>query len=533
MLNTVSSQIAKKLHTLASYRMSAAHGFSYGGFHHAGGGHQAGGAKFADGLSGDGAGFSLDHRRLRQNARSAYHENLIARSLVDRYVETVADVGLVWESTPNADILKISQEEAENWAAYAEQKFDLWARDKAAHRSGNMNFYQSQRLYVIGQQRDGENFVRFYYSSDLNLQNPLQFEFIDPEQLIGDSYSTTRGYFSVKDGIQKDAQGRETGYEIRIKKQNRYEKVIIPAWSRNGRVMMIHGFAPEYPGQTRGYSRISHALQEFQNLTDFSLAQIMKAINQSQVWMFNKPSADAPASDAFEDIDKITAGPVSSAYGSRPVPPAEAENVTKESLAPINYYRPPREAFQTPGSTAVMSLAAGEEMKPFVNTAPADSYDKFVDSFAAYLSASSGVPFEVMMLRFSKNYSAMRGALILFWRICTIQQNEMSTDYLDVAVMSWMSEEIAAGRIIAPGWADPRLRAAWLSGNWHGASMPNIDPVKTSRADVIDAHELNSKTLKRIARERNGSDIRRNQAQLTREFEAFPESPLKKKVNAA
>lgn len=46
---------------------------------------------------------------------------------------------------------------------------------------------------------------------------------------------------------------------------------------KSGKVMMIHGFNPEYAGQKRGYSRIGFALQELKNLTDFSLAIIKKA----------------------------------------------------------------------------------------------------------------------------------------------------------------------------------------------------------------------------------------------------------------
>ena len=256
------------------------------------------------------------------------------------------------------DMLGISQEEADVWASNVEQRFDLWALDKNAHRSGIMNFYQSQRLYVFGQQRDGENFIRFYYSPDSNLQNPLQFEFIDPEQLVGDSYTSTRAYFALKDGIEKDSRGREIGYKIRIKKGNKYETVTIPAKTRNGRAMMTHGFAPRYAGQTRGYSELGHALQEFQNLTDFKLSHLMKAIHQSQIWMFNKPSKDAPASNPFEDVDNIPAGPpkLSQTYGSNPIPPADAENVTPESQAPLSYYQPPREAFLTPGGAAVLPI---------------------------------------------------------------------------------------------------------------------------------------------------------------------------------
>ena len=48
---------------------------------------RSGGAKWSGGLSGDGVPQHLDHRRLRLNARRAVHDNLNARSIVERYSE--------------------------------------------------------------------------------------------------------------------------------------------------------------------------------------------------------------------------------------------------------------------------------------------------------------------------------------------------------------------------------------------------------------------------------------------------------------
>ena len=52
----------------------------------------------------------------------------------------------------------------------------------------------------------------------------------------------------------------------------------------------------------------------------------------------------------------------------------------------------------------VMNAAKGDELKPFAQNAPADSFDKFVDSFTGYLSASRGMPLEVLLMKFSNNY---------------------------------------------------------------------------------------------------------------------------------
>jgi capsid protein len=88
----------------------------------------------------------------------------------------------------------------------------------------------------------------------------------------------------------------------------------------------------------------------------------------------------------------------------------------------------------------------------------------------------------------------------------------------------WLSEEIAAGRISAPGWADPRLRAAWLRHRWTGTSAPVIDPLKSINAAKIAA-EIGATTLEDIATEYSGASGKANRAKLAQEFRELPPAP--------
>lgn len=484
-----------------------------------------GGAKWDGGLSNDGSPLILNHSRLRRNARNAYHDTPQAKALVDRYADTVADIGLMLEPAPKAEILGISPEEAEKWASIVSESFDSWARAKNQHRAGNVNFYQSHRLYQIFQHRDNDIFIRLYYSGDRRLVNPLQFEFIDPDQIRGDALTTNYGFQGNDDGIIRDKQGRETAYKVWVKDQDKnkigqYKMVDIPAiGERSKRIFMLHGFVPEYAGQGRGYSRLAHALQEFQNITDFSLAQIKKAISQSSISMFVKPSKDTPASHPMEGI--LThggAGPAANQFGSNPTPSEDATNV---DLTKVHFTELPEAAIQTPGTVGIFNLEGGEELKSLPATAPADSFDKFVDAFTSYLSASMSMPLEVLLMKFNQNYSASRGSLILFWRVAQIWREEMASDYLNPTYEMWLAEEIAAGRISAPGWLDPRLRAAWLNNRWIGSPMPNIDPKRTADADKTYV-ELGAQNLDRVAKNLNGSSGKANRAKLRRELSELP-----------
>jgi len=488
---------------------------------------QSGGAKFPNGLSNSGRIRFFNHRLLRRNARDAYSETPEAMSLVNRFAETVADIGLMLEAAPKSEILGISIEEAERWAKNVEDRFDSWARDKKQNRSETMTFYQSHKLYQIFQHRDNDIFVRLYYSGDRSLQNPLQFEFIDPDQIRSDAFTTTAGIQSYQDGIQRDERGREKSYKVWIPnkaKPGDYNEVNIPrVGPKSKRLFMLHGFDPVYAGQGRGFSRLSFALQEFQNLTDLSLAHIKKAIAQSNLSMFVKPGADNPATNPFSGILHTEgAGPKVNELTDPPT--SEEIEETGLPLPAVGYTPLPEATLAVPGDVGVFNLNEGESLEPFKMTAPADSYATFVESFVGNISAAAGMPREVLLMKFGENYSASRATLILFWRVANIWREEMAADYLNPVFSMWLAEEIAAGRIMAPGFTDPILRAAWLNNRWIGAPMPNIDPKRTADADKTYA-ELGAHTLDRIARNLNGSDGQKNRAKLSREFKELSLAP--------
>jgi lambda family phage portal protein len=435
----------------------------------------------------------------------------------------VVDIGLKLNAAPDAGILGITDEQAEEWSRDVDARFDGWARNRKSMLAENMNFYQAQRLAGTSQQRDGEYFVRFYFSARLDLLNPLQLGFVDPSQISGFGITSAYGFNEfMKDGIERDSNGREIAYHVLVKKSDfTFEPVKIPAFSvRSKRRFMVHGYQPEYAGQGRGYSRLSHAIQELENITDFASSELKKAIAQSTVNMWVKPSKDNVSSNPFEG-----------ASHNPPVGPSgastQAQELAEENNVPVdtvNYVQLQEATFNQPGAVGVFNLNEGEELKPFANTAPADGFEKFLNAVASHLSASLSIPLEVVLMKFNQNYSASRAALILFWRVAQIWRDEMASDFLNPVYENWLAGEIAAGRIQAPGWSDPRLREAWLKNNWIGAPMPNIDPMRTAKAEQLYV-EMGAVDLDRTAQDLNGTSGKANRAKLRRQLEELPAVP--------
>lgn len=483
------------------------------------------GQKYPGGLPNHGFSNLIANKRVRQNARNAFHDSPEGKAIVNRFADTVVDTGLVLECTPEAEILGISRDEAEEWARDTERRFNLWGKSKQSDRRGLNNFYQTQRLYQISQQRDNDLFVRFYYSKSKDLMNPLQLSIMDPNQIKGSSLTSTFAFSSLHDGINRNSQGEEISYNIfsRDESTGEVKDFTVPrVGASSKKIFMIHAFSAEYAGQKRGYSRLEHFLQELNDVTDFKLSGINKAIAQSQMTMYVKPSQDNDASNPLEDFTTAS-GPLTNSNL------AGVETPPEDIGCPVGFDLIPEVQFRVPGTTGVFSLKKGEDLVPFPTQAASESYNEFIESYMSYISASNGIPIEVLLMKFGENYSASRGALLLFWRVVLIWRGEMESDFLNPTYESWLSEEIGAGRIIAPGFSDPILRNAWLSNRWIGAPMPNIDPQRTAKAEQLYV-EMGATNLDRVARDYNGSDGATNRQKLKKQMEELTVAKWNEKI---
>jgi capsid protein len=287
---------------------------------------------------------------------------------------------------------------------------------------------------------------------------------------------------------------------------------------------MIHSFEPEFPGQKRGFTQFFHVLQEFENLVDFTSSTIKKAINASSR-VFAVVNEQQDPSNPEEDAPKRSPIGPGVSVNSPSVDPVES--ATPEITNDYEWCEPPEVTDHTPGSTSWLNLAQGD--KPFLfPNADNETFGAFVDSFVSYLASSKNMPVEVLKMQFNANYSASRASLVMFYNQAKIWREQMATDMLNIVFEMWLTEEIAAGRVSAPGWSDPILKKAWLKAEWYGSPMPNIDPKKESEAQM-NYLKMSATTQDRVARETNGSSAESNISKNKKSFSRTPTVPWEDK----
>jgi lambda family phage portal protein len=500
------------------------------------------GQKYPDSLSSPNPALMVDHEGVRNQVRVLSQTSIHAASLINRDVDTTIDSGLMLSPECQHDILGISPEKAERWNSDVALRFDLFAQDRRSSVTGTLNFYQAQRLWERCIAMDGENFVPLFYFNDTSLLSPLRFGTFDASQIREPAFTWTGGFtglFDPMDGIIRDEWGEETGYKVWIRRPGNPmpEMKTIPRIGRSGRIMMTHGFEPQFPGQIRGFSSLGVAIHDLEKLSVLALAETEKTINQSNIVFTVKSNSDQAAQDPYFNLGGIGSpygsGPAAFGFGNNPTPPPDAENVTEESLQPL--YTPasiPHTDIWKPGSIGVFNLPGKQELVPFQNTAPGTAFNTFVDAQVAYIAAATGQSVETVLMKFSDNYSASRATLILCWRIALQRRYNLACYHLDPIYEMWLSEEIAAGRISARGWADPRMRAAWLRHRWQGTGLPVMDPTKSAEAAKM-ALELGLTTMEDEAVEYNGSSAKANRAKLRQEFAELPAAPWLSKQEQA
>jgi capsid protein len=333
--------------------------------------------------------------------------------------------------------------------------------------------------------------------------------------------------FDFHDGIKRNADGTEKSYQVWIKDKDKkysYKYVTIPRiGEKSGKIQMIHAFNPEYAGQNRGYSRLGFALQELENITDFSVSIIKKAINNSNLLLSVENQQQDPG-NPFEGITHENFN----ALGQDLLTEPTAQEITDiDRRYNLNVCPIPEAGLDTPGSTAVVGNQQGDTIRILDNKTPNEPFRDFITAFLERLCAATGNPIEVVLMKFGQNYSASRATLVLAWRVYCYWREEMATDFLNIVFECWLGGEIAMGRIVAPGFLDPVMKCAWINCSWIGSRMPDIDPGKTAKA-AKDNLEMSLTTPEREARNLNGSSAKENIIKNKKYFSEMPSPPWSK-----
>ena len=262
---------------------------------------------------------------------------------------------------------------------------------------------------------------------------------------------------------------------------------------KTGRRNILHIMNRERIGQVRGVPFLAPVIDTIKQLGRYTEAEVLAAVINGLFTVFiEKESAsdDVPFGESIPEEMQV-----------------DQEDENSIELAP----------------GAVIDLGEGEKANMVNPGRPNPNFDPFVIAVLKQIGAALEIPYEILIMAFSSNYSASRAAILEFFKVVKMYRAWFVADFCQPIYEEWLSEAVAKGRIKAPGFfTDPIIKDAYCSAEWTGPSAGQLDPTKEVEAAEKRVQGGYS-TREREARELTGTDFYKNIKQRKREEELLKE----------
>lgn len=455
---------------------------------------------------------------LRQRSRMLYMSAPVATSAINTNRTKVVGTGLTLKSTIDRDVLGLTPEATKEWQTKVEAEFRLWAENRRnCDAMGLNNFYGLQQLALKSWLMSGDVFA-VVKIRDVDKLHPyaLRLHLVEADRVsTPDKYGKpldSLGYTEGKnfengnkiyDGVEVDSSGAVVAYHIRNTYPHEWRNDIT-TWQRveavgkkTGLPQVLHIMESERPDQYRGVPLIAPIIEPLLQLRRYTESELLAALVQSYftAWIVS----DAPKDEI--PLNEVGNGDL----GSVPVENPQIDNASHSDS----------EYEMGPGQ--VVHLAKGEDIKFGNPNIPTAGFEQFVKTLCKLMGGAIEMPYELLLKEFNASYSASRAALLEAWEGFKMRRKWLVDSFCHPTYEIWLSEAVARGRVIAPGFFDdPLVRAAWCGARWIGPVQGSLDPKKEVNAAILQTHH-GFRTHEQVAREMGGGDWEANAEQLARE----------------
>jgi lambda family phage portal protein len=405
--------------------------------------------------SGDADADTLDDLPLlRERSRYLLRNAPIALGAVNTNVTNVIGSGLKLQSRINAEALGMSDDEAEIWQQNTELEFRAWAESADCDISRRNNFYDLQSLVFRSVLESGDVLVNLPFKKVSTSHYGTRLQVIEADRLCNPNNKQDTA--DLVAGVEKDQFGAPKKYHIKTQhpgasKKTESKWTNINAFSPSGRKNIIRIYRQLGPGQTRGVPYLSPVIEMFHQLKKYTDAELQSAVISSYFTVFVKTPEGGTDFGPFQ-------------------PTSESGGATSDED-----YRM--------ASGAVIDLAEGESIETANPGRPNTAFDPFIQAILRQAGVSLELPFELLVMHFTKSYSAARTAMLNAWKSFFTKRSFLINHYCNPVYEAWMEEAVLLGRVAAPGFLeDPLMRKAYLGNIWIGPAPGQIDPTKETAA---------------------------------------------------
>ncbi len=446
-----------------------------------------------------------NRKLLRERTRDLAMNAPIAAAAINSTRTSCVGTGLVPKPKIDYEFLGISREEAVRLQQTIKKEFAVWAESTLCDTSDLNNFYELQQIAFNDWLKDGESFALLTYGEALDyMPYQLRVKLISADRIS--SPNSTDGDYdgfdkkaengnTIMNGVEMDADGKVTAYYICSNFPGEYSDRI-SKWTRvakrgrkTGNPNILHIFSADRAEQYRGVPFLAPVIEALKQMTRYTKAEIMAAVINSMFALFVcTDEGDDPS--GFGGVDEEEADGLSQGIGDEEL---------KLGSGTINF------------------LKTGEKVEAVESKHPSQNYEQFVSAFVTMIGSALEISPEVLMKKFSNNFSASKGALNETWRSFSMRRKWFENDFCQSVYEMWLAEAVSKGRVSAPGFfTDPLIRKAYTNATWTGPAQGYLNPVQEVNAAVTRIREGLS-TREDECAAMNGSDYNDNVRTLANE----------------
>jgi lambda family phage portal protein len=391
---------------------------------------------------------------LRSRSRDQMRNAPVALGALNTMVSNVVGTGLSYTPAIDKGFLGLADDDADAWAADTKRRFDLWAVSPDCDVGRRLNFYGQQELGFRSMLESGDSFCVTPRVARSGQAPRLALQLIEADRVCNPNKAADTDKLIAGIEIDPDT-GEAIACHFAKKHPGDPHGSAGNTWTREpmrgaatGRRNVLHLFKPTRPDQVRGVPMIAPILEPLKQLSRWTDAELNAAVVSSLFSVFVKMDPEA-FQDMFDDdargaiIDK-------------------ASNWSGEME-----------------SGKAINLLPGEDIVTTTPGRPNPEFDPFWAAMVRQIGMALELPYEVLVMHFQSSYSASRAALLMAWKAFRSRRDFLVTYFCQPVFELWLADEVAEGRISAPGFfASDLVRAAWCGSMWTGDGPGSIDPDK-------------------------------------------------------
>lgn len=431
---------------------------------------------------------------LRARSRDLARNAPVGGGAINTAVTHVVGTGLSLQCAVDADLLQLSDDEADAWQQDTERKFNAWWESTDCDITRTQNGYGLTDLTFRGE-LEGGDVAAVLTQAGAWATGPVKLavQLIEAERLCNPDRKPDSD--TLVAGVEMDAAGAPVRYHFASANPQRAGSgarrklgwTAVPAFGgRTGRRNVLHVFRRIRPGQTRGIPMLAPVIEPLKQLERYTEAELMAAVVSGMFTVFIQSEGNAQLQPSALEGQAASAGSGGGWDGKL-------------------------------GNGLVVEMGKGETIETANPGRPNAQFDPFVAAIVRQVGMLLEIPYEVLIKHYTSSYTAARAALIDAWRHFRVRRSHLVDQFCQPVYAAWLDEAVAVGYVRCPGYlANPLVRRAWQGANWIGDGPGAVDPVK----EVESAERrvaLNISTLEAESVLHDGGKLRPKLRQRQRE----------------